>query len=157
KEVGGETLRAKLGLIVSLPGMAINLARVMRNADAIHVRCPGNLGLIGAVLAPRFSRRLIAKYAGQWDGGHGEPFSARFQRAILRSSWWKGPVTVYGSWQGTPKHIIPFFPSLLSAEQLERARASARRLRRGPGLQVLYTGRLSKAKNVDVLLRATAI
>jgi glycosyltransferase involved in cell wall biosynthesis len=80
----------------------------------------------------------------------------RVQRAILRSRWWKGPVTVYGAWPGSPRHVIPFFTSLLTAEQLERARMAARRERRGPGLRVLYTGRLSKSKNVDVLLRAAA-
>lgn len=156
KEAGGETLAAKLGLIASVPGMALGLARAMRRADAIHVRCPGNLGLIGAVMAPLFSRRLIAKYAAQWNGGPGEPYSARLQRAILSSPWWKGPVTVYGAWPGSPRHVIPFFTSLLTADQIERARASAARERRGPGLRVLYTGRLSKAKNVDVLLRAAA-
>jgi glycosyltransferase involved in cell wall biosynthesis len=156
KEAGGETLWAKLGLIASIPSMMISLARAMRRADAIHVRCPGNLGLIGAILAPLFSRRVIAKYAAQWNGGAGEPFSARLQRAILRSSWWKGPVTVYGNWPGSPRHVIPFFTSLLTADQIDRARQSAARDRRGPGLRLLYTGRLSKAKNVDVLLRAAA-
>jgi glycosyltransferase involved in cell wall biosynthesis len=136
--------------------MAWGLARAMRSADAIHVRCPGNLGLIGAILAPLFSRRIIAKYAAQWNGGDGEPLSARLQRAILRSNWWKGPVTVYGAWPGSPRHVIPFFTSLLTAEQIERARESAARARRGPELRALYTGRLSKAKNVDVLLRAVA-
>jgi len=156
KEAGGETLWAKLRLIASIPAMVWGLASAMRRADAIHVRCPGNLGLLGAVLAPLFSRRIIAKYAAQWNGGDGEPFSARLQRAILSSWWWKGPVTVYGSWPGSPKHVIPFFTSLLTADQIERARQSAARDRRGPGLRVLYTGRLSKAKNVDVLLRAAA-
>ena len=156
KEAGGETVAAKAGLVASIPGMMWGLARAMRRADAIHVRCPGNLGLIGAVMAPLFSRRIIAKYAAQWNGGDGEPFSARVQRAILGSRWWKGPVTVYGEWPGSPRHVISFFTSLLAAEQIEAARVSAARERRGPGLRVLYTGRLSKAKNVDVLLRAVA-
>ncbi len=44
------------------------LDRALRGADAIQVRCPGNLGLLGAVLAPVRSRRVVAKYAGQWHG-----------------------------------------------------------------------------------------
>ena len=156
KEAGGASLGAKLELAASVPAMALGLARAMRRADAIHVRCPGNLGLMGAAMAPLFSRRLVAKYAAQWNGAAGEPWSVRLQRAILRSRWWKGPVTVYGAWPGSPRHVIPFFTSLLTAEQLERARMAARRERRGPGLRVLYTGRLSKSKNVDVLLRAAA-
>ena len=156
KEAGGEGVWAKLGLAASVPAMAWGLARAMRRADAIHVRCPGNLGLMGAVMAPLFSRRLVAKYAAQWNGSAGEPWSMRMQRAVLRSRWWKGPVTVYGTWPGSARHVIPFFTSLLTAEQLERAQASARRPRRGPELRVVYTGRLSKAKNVDVLLRAVA-
>src|SRR6185437_11672977 len=96
-EAGGNGFSDKLALAASVPAMVFGLARAMRQAGAIHVRCPGNLGLIGALLAPIFSRRLIAKYAAQWRGGDGIPLSAKFQRAILRSRWWRGPVTVYGS------------------------------------------------------------
>ena len=156
-EAGGDSLAAKLALAASVPAMAWGLARAMQRADAIHVRCPGNLGLVGVVLAPLFSRRLVAKYAAQWHGGDGIALSAKLQRAILGSPWWRGPVTVYGSWPGYRRHIVPFFTSLLTGEQIGRARLSALRERRGPGLEVLFTGRLSKAKNVDVLLEAVAV
>src|SRR5690242_7585092 len=68
KEVGGERWHDKVGNVLALPALVTGLVPEMRKADAIHVRCPGNLGLLGALLAPLFSRRLIAKYAGQWDG-----------------------------------------------------------------------------------------
>jgi glycosyltransferase involved in cell wall biosynthesis len=155
-EAGGAGPGAKIRLAASVPAMAWGLARAMRKADAIHVRCPGNLGLVGAALAPWFSRRTVAKYAAQWHGGAGIPLSARLQRAILASRWWNGPVTVYGSWPGYRRHVIPFFTSLLTSGQIARARAAASRERRGPVLEVLFTGRLSKAKNVDVLLEAVA-
>ncbi len=155
-EAGGAGLGAKLRLAASVPAMAFGLARAMRQADAIHVRCPGNLGLVGAALAPRFSRRTVAKYAAQWHGGTGIPLSARLQRALLASRWWNGPVTVYGSWPGYRRHVVPFFTSLLTSGQIARARLAASRERSGPVLEVLFTGRLSKAKNVDVLLEAIA-
>ena len=128
----------------------------MKKADAIHIRCPGSFGLAGALLAPLFSPRLIAKYAGQWNGYPGEPATVRLQRAVLRSRWWRGPVTVYGRWPHQPAHVIPFFTSVLTRDQLARASACAARRAFTPPLRALFVGRLSAAKNVDVLLRAIA-
>jgi glycosyltransferase involved in cell wall biosynthesis len=157
KETGGQSLKAKLVQVVCLPPLIASLCKVMHKADAIHVRCPGNLGLLGALLAPLFSRCLVAKYAGQWDGYPGEPRTVRLQRALLRSRWWRGPVTVYGEWPGQPAKIIPFFTSILSDEQIGRARQAVRNKRSEGPLRVLYVGRLSKSKNVDTLLEAAAL
>jgi glycosyltransferase involved in cell wall biosynthesis len=151
---GGETALAKLRLAVTLPAMIFGLMRAMFRADAIHVRCPGNLGLLGVILAPLFCRRLVAKYAAQWCGVVNEPLSYRMQRYILASRWWRGPVTVYGKWPGQPSNVVPFFTSLLDAGQLDRAIRACRAERPRNVLRVLFTGRLTKSKNVHVLLRA---
>jgi hypothetical protein len=115
RELGGETLSAKAKLLFSVPIVCWELARAMRQGDAIHVRCPGNLGLLGSIFAPLFSKHLVAKFAGQWNSSPGEPWSNRVQRAVLRSRWWGSPVTVYGRWPGEPRHIIPFFNSVMTA------------------------------------------
>lgn len=153
-ETGGDRLRAKAVQVLLLPLLVFGLCRAMRRADAIHVRCPGNLGLLAILLAPLFSRRRVAKYAGQWCGYAGEPRTGRWQRALLRSSWWGAPVTVYGRWPDEPPHVVPFFTSILTDEQVARARESARRRRFGHAPRVLYVGRLYEGKNVDVLLDA---
>jgi glycosyltransferase involved in cell wall biosynthesis len=154
-ETGGDNLRAKALQVLMLPLLVFGLCRAMRRADAIHVRCPGNLGLLGIFLAPLFSRRLVAKYAGQWCGYAGEPWTARLQRALLRSAWWRAPVTVYGRWANQPPQVVPFFTSILTDEQVARAREAASRktFDRAP-LRVLYVGRLYEGKNVEVLLTA---
>jgi glycosyltransferase involved in cell wall biosynthesis len=158
KETGGDSFGAKLKQMISLPALISGLCGAMLRADAIHVRCPGNLGLLGAVFAPVFSRRLVAKYAGQWTGYPGEPLTWRWQRALLRSRWWRGPVTVYGDWPNQPPHVIPFFTSMLDETQAERARmAAARRKIDGKTLRVLFVGRLSAAKNVNAILDAVAL
>lgn len=157
REAGGESIAAKLGLALALPVMVFDLCRALSRADAIHVRCPGNLGLLGALLAPLFSRRLIAKYAGQWSPYEGEALTVRLQRAILRSRWFAGPVTVYGHWPSQPEHIIPFFTSVLNDEHLERGRRAALARRKNETLRIVFSGRLSASKKVDVLLRALAL
>jgi len=154
RETGGTTLAAKVRQAWAVPGMALSLCRAMRRADAVHVRCPGNLGLLAVFLAPLMSRRIVAKYAGQWTGYPGEAWSYRLQRRLLGSRWWRGPVTVYGRWPDQPPHVVPFFTSILTAEQMERARRAAAGKRLQQPLEVLYVGRLSAAKNVDVLIRA---
>ncbi|MGC8731864.1 MAG: glycosyltransferase, partial [Halothiobacillaceae bacterium] len=163
RETGGTTLKAKLHQAFSLPFLIRDLARAMRRADAIHVRCPGSLGLLGAAMARCFSPFRIAKYAGQWNGYPGEPWTVRLQRMVLRSWWWGAPVTVYGHWPGQPEHVIPFFTSVLTADQIERARTSAQNKTFRQPLRILYVGRLSRSKHVDTLissvsrLRATGI
>src|SRR5581483_10696989 len=106
------------------------------------------------MIAPLFSKRLVAKYAGQWKSGANDPWSVRFQRQLLRSRWWGSPVTVYGRWPNEPDHIVPFFNSVLTSEHIGRARAAMARRGEEELRHVLYVGRLSKAKNVDVLIRA---
>jgi glycosyltransferase involved in cell wall biosynthesis len=156
REAGGDSLVGKLSLAAAIPAMVCGLARSMSKADAIHVRCPGNLGLIGVLLAPLMGRPLVAKYAAQWDSAVNEPWSAKLQKFILRSRWWKGPVTVYGKWPNQPSHVIPFFTSLLTSQQMDQARIGAAGRRLGGPLRVLYTGRLSKAKHVDTVIKAAA-
>lgn len=120
-ERGGNSWQEKILQILSLPVMMFRLSSSMRQADAIQVRCPGNLGMLGVILAPLFSRYRVAKYAGQWNGYPNETFSNRLQRIILSSGWWKSPVLVYGNWPKQPKHIKPFFTSMMSEEQVNHA------------------------------------
>jgi glycosyltransferase involved in cell wall biosynthesis len=154
-ETGGTTALAKARQALAVPQLLYSLGRAMMSADAIHVRCPGNLGLLGLLCAPLFSRYVVAKYAGQWTG-RTEAWTVGLQRMILRSRWWRGPVTVYGRWANQPSHIVPFFTSILDEAQLARARAAARPRKRSGPLRVLYVGRLSRSKNVHVLVAAVA-
>jgi len=156
-ETGGTTLQAKIHQLFRLPAIVWRLRRAMRWAGAIHVRCPGNVGLIGVLLAPLYSRRLVAKFAGQWDAVRGEAVTVRLQKRILASRWWKGPTTVYGRHSGQPKKVVSFFTSMLDSQQMEMAQAAAAARREIGKLRVLFVGRLSRSKNVECVLRAVAL
>ena len=153
-EAYGDGFWAKCHQAALLPQILWQLARCIAKADAIHVRCPGRLGLLGCVLAPLGSDSLIAKYAMQWKPYQGEPWSWRLQRAILASWWWHGPVTVYGQWAGLEAKVIPLFTSTLSEDQLEHARQVSLQPRDPCIFRVLIVGRLAKSKNIEVVCEA---
>lgn len=156
RETGGETTREKLVQALLLPKLCWDLMKALRQADAIHVRCPGNLGLLGTLLAPLFSRRLICKYSNQWSSFPSEPLSWKCQRLILRSPWWRGPVTVYSRPASGSRKVAPFFTSIMSSAQLAGARKAVARDRGPGGLKLLFVGRLTKSKNVGSVLSALA-
>jgi glycosyltransferase involved in cell wall biosynthesis len=149
---GGPTPAAKAWQLLTLPRLIWSLVAALRGAEAVQVRCPGNLGLLGVLLVPLLTRRMVAKYAGAWSPYPGEPWSRKVQRLLLASRWWRGPVTVYGRRPGQPAHVVPFFNAVLSADHIRGAKRSAPHRE----LRVLYVGRLSRAKNVDALLHAVA-
>jgi glycosyltransferase involved in cell wall biosynthesis len=154
REVGGDSFGSKAKAILLLPVLLWDLSQALRQADAIQVRSPGNLGFLGSLLGPLFSKYLVAKYAGQWNPSPHDPLSIRLQRSVFRSGWWRGPVTVYGNWAGQPSHIVPFFNSVLTEDQIARAEVAIRGRGAEEFKHVLFVGRLSRSKNVDVLLSA---
>lgn len=156
-ETGGKTRQAKAKQVLLLPAHLWRLSGAMREADAIHVRFPASLGLLGALLAPLFSPYLVAKWAGQWNAYEGERFAIRVQRWLLRSRWWHGIVTVYGQWSNEPAHIISFFTSMMTAEQVKCAVEIARDKKITAPLRVLFSGRLAPEKRVDALLHAVKL
>lgn len=153
---GGDRFSAKLRQLLLLPLLVGRICRALWRADAVHVRCPGNMGLLGVLVAPVFSRRLVAKYAGQWNGFPGEKWTVRLQRGVLRSRWWRGPVTVYGDWPDQPPNVVPFFTSVLTEDQIASAGLGTDRRRRENALRVLFVGRLTGPKNVATVLLALA-
>jgi glycosyltransferase involved in cell wall biosynthesis len=156
-EAGGNSWLAKLRLIALTPALVWSLGRAMRRSDAVHVRCPGNLGLLAASIAPLLCSYRVAKYAGQWPAYPGQTIANALQKHILRSRWWRAPVTVYGQWPGEPSHVVPFFTSVLTPQQMRRAKHAAETARfDGPTLRVLYVGQLGDWKNVDSVVRAVA-
>jgi glycosyltransferase involved in cell wall biosynthesis len=81
-------------------------------ADHIHLRCPGNIGLLGCIAQMAFPGKVkTAKYAGNWDPKAKQPLSYRLQRSILSNTFLtrKMQVLVYGKWNGMTKNIQPFF------------------------------------------------
>ena len=120
--VGVETidllgLKAVLRTIVKLPKISVQIYRAMQQADHIHLRCPGNIGLLGCLIQMLFPKKpKTAKYAGNWDPKSRQPWSYWLQKRILSNTLVTRnmQVLVYGEWEGTTKNIKPFFTATYS-------------------------------------------
>jgi len=98
--------------LLVLPVIIKKIYQEMSDADHIHLRCPGNIGLLGAIVQIFFPRKKkTAKYAGNWDPKSKQPWSYNLQKWILSNSFLTKnmQVLVYGDWPDQSKNIKPFF------------------------------------------------
>lgn len=112
----------RLNALRVFPLVLFTIFRAMRGADHIHLRCPGNVGLIGCLAQMFFPRKTkTAKYAGNWDWNSSQPWSYRLQQSILRSTFLSRNMTtlIYGDWPDRTKNTLPFFTASYSETDKE--------------------------------------
>lgn len=134
--------------LYKLPGIIKATYSAMKAADHIHLRCPGNMGLIGAVLQIFFPKKpKTAKYAGNWDPKSKQPFTYKLQRWILSNTFLTKnmQVLVYGDWAHQTKNIKPFFTATYSEAEVQNAKCEIRSVQDGV-VHFLFIGTLSKGK-----------
>ena len=105
-----------------IPGICWHIFIAMKNADHIHLRCPGNIGLLGCFIQILFpSITKTAKYAGNWDPKSKQPWTYRLQKWILSNPFLTRnmQVLVYGEWKGSTRNIQPFFTATYSEYEKE--------------------------------------
>lgn len=108
-------IKSKKNLFKAICNSILNifvLIRAMKSADHIHLRCPGNMALLGCIAQVFFpSKSKTAKYAGNWDSKGKQPFTYRLQKKILSNTFLTKnmQVLVYGEWANQTKNIKPFF------------------------------------------------
>jgi glycosyltransferase involved in cell wall biosynthesis len=105
-------LKSILSTIFKTPGICWKIFSAMQKADHIHLRCPGNMGLLASLIQILFPKKIkTAKYAGNWDSKSKQPLSYKLQKWILSNTFLTRnmQVLVYGQWEGSSKNIKPFF------------------------------------------------
>lgn len=135
-----------------LPLIIAKLWIAMRNADHIHLRCPGNLALIGCFLQLFFPRKKkTVKYAGNWDPKSNQPTTYKLQRWIINQPWLSRNITVlvYGDWPHSSPHIRPFF----TASYFEGDFVPVKKKLFSEGIKLVYVGGLVAGKNPIISLQ----
>ena len=137
--------KSLLRAVFLLPKLFSTVYKAMQAADHIHLRCPGNMGLIGCIVQVFFpKKKKTAKYAGNWDLKAKQPWSYRLQKWILNNTFLTKnmQVLVYGEWEGSSKNIKPFFTATYS--ELEKEAVSPRNL--NEGFRFIFVGLLTEGK-----------
>jgi len=113
---------AMLTTLLKLPGILLKIYQAMKRADHIHLRCPGNMGLLGCLVQVLFpSKPKTAKYAGNWDPKSKQPWSYNLQKWILSNTLLTKnmKVLVYGDWPAQSKNIKSFFTASYFQSEIE--------------------------------------
>lgn len=134
-----------------LPKVVATVYKAMKSSDHIHLRCPGNMGLIGAVVQILFpEKQKTAKYAGNWDSASKQPFTYRLQRWILSNTFLTRnmQVLVYGDWPNQTKNILSFFTASYSEEEISKYEEQdlVKIASLSEEVRFLFVGTLSKGK-----------
>jgi len=148
RPAGGNSFREKLSIFVRIPSWLKVMKREISEADAIHIRCPAGVSLIG-LLAQWFwgkEKPCWVKYAGNWNPPKGEPLSYKLQRFWLAKNFQRGVVTVNGQWEGQPAHVVTFKNPSFSRTELTQAASLAEIKQLTIPIRLLFVGRVEVEK-----------
>lgn len=133
--------------IFKLPKILLQIIVAMQQADHIHLRCPGNMGLLACIAQIFFpSKPKTAKYAGNWDPKANQPWTYRLQKWILSNTFLTRnmQVLVYGNWQNQSKNIKPFFTATYS--ETEKI-VIQKTIHPNTKIKLIFVGSLAEGKN----------
>lgn len=131
--------------VLKMPLIMYEILKASRKADHIHLRCPGNIGLLGCLVQVLFPKKIkTAKYAGNWDPKSKQPISYRVQKRILSNTFLTKNMSalVYGNWKNQSKNIKPFFTASFS----EIDKVSIKEKNYSKSLKFVFIGALLRGK-----------
>ena len=135
--------------LIKLPEIFNSVYKAMSQASHIHLRCPGNMGLVGAIVQILFpNKQKTAKYAGNWDPKSKQPWSYRLQKWILSNTFLTKnmQVLVYGEWEGSSKNVKSFFTATYSELEVQNSKFKIQDSKFAEPFRFIFVGTLSKGK-----------
>ncbi len=133
--------------VFKIPKICWTIFNAMKKADHIHLRCPGNIGLLGCFVQILFPSKIkTAKYASNWDIHSKQPLSYKLQRWILNNTFLTKniQVLVYGDWGNSTKNVKSFFTA--TYYEKEKKHIEIRNTHQTP-IWFIFVGTLTKGKN----------
>ncbi|MFT3739988.1 MAG: glycosyltransferase [Breznakibacter sp.] len=149
-----QSFPAAMSTFVRLPLVVWVLFREMHRANHIHLRCPGNMGLVASFVQLFFPGKIkTVKYANNWDWNSTQPWTYRLQQRILRNEWLthRTKVLVYGDWGEKSRHIVPFYTA--SYTNADKLPVSVRDISDKQPVRLVFVGTLTANKRPLVAVK----
>jgi glycosyltransferase involved in cell wall biosynthesis len=154
----GSDLRRKASVLFRLPYYLLKIGRHVAGADVVHVPLPGDMPALGFFLAVLLRRRLIARYCGSWANNSQSTAAGRLLKSAMRRlAGGRNVMFATGEFDGAkPARVNAVFATSLTQSELDGIRPRYGR-ELGDEIRLVYMGRLSVEKGIDVLIRAVAL
>ncbi|GAB1472147.1 hypothetical protein MASR2M66_30250 [Chloroflexota bacterium] len=154
----GQDARRKLSVLANLPYYLSMIIKYVRRADVVHTPLPGDIPLLGMLVALALRKPLIARYGGSWVANSQTTVMSRLTKAIMRQfAGGRNVMLATGEGESVPAPNMHWvFVSALSQAELQKIQPV---FDRGLSIQprLIYAGRLSPEKGVLILIEALAI
>lgn len=158
RQPAGRDLRRKLSMLANLPYFLSILWRHIRRADVVHTPVPGDIPLLGMLVALAQRKPLLVRYGGSWQDNDQQTAANRFTKALMRrAAGGRNVMLATGAGSEPPAEGVHWIFSTTLAQrelagihpQLDRGLSNPPRL--------VYVGRFSPEKGIPNLVRAIAL
>ncbi|MFT5214728.1 MAG: glycosyltransferase involved in cell wall biosynthesis [Patiriisocius sp.] len=152
KDVGGNTLKAKLNILRLYPSMFILIRKEVKRHKFIHSRAPSNPAVIAMFLSFFFrNKKFWHKYAGTWIDN--ASFFYKVQRKFLKKLKNNSIITINGNFSDK-KNIISFENPCLDMEDRALGKKIIKTKKIQDKIVFCFVGLLNTHKGVDKILEA---
>ncbi|WP_425639513.1 glycosyltransferase family 4 protein [Algoriphagus yeomjeoni] len=151
-----QSKQAIIQALKDLPGIIREIYRAMKDAKHIHIRIPGNMGLLAMFIQVLFPQKpKTIKYAGNWDGQSKQPRTYKIQRFIANSTFLtkNAKVLVYGKWPDSTTNVLPFF----TASYRENEKEPVNKPSLSDKIRLVFIGALYDGKNPEIGLKLSQL
>jgi glycosyltransferase involved in cell wall biosynthesis len=154
----GADFRRKLFILANLGHYLKVIAGEVGKADVVHVPLPGDIPLLGMMVALARRKRLIARYGGSWRTTSRTTLMNRVTRALMSATaGGRNVMLATGANDGEASPGVHWlYASALTSDELRRVQPCFERgVQRPP--RVIFAGRLSEEKGLMNLVRAISL
>jgi glycosyltransferase involved in cell wall biosynthesis len=140
---------------LQMPLLFLRMLKFVWTNDVFLIRAPGHFSLVAHVLVTILRKKSVTKFAGFFGDFEGERIPSRVERFFIRNFLSDSNIVlVYG--KHPQRHLISFFPLVLSYRELETIKALPIAAQKA-NFRFYSLGRLLSVKGFDLAINGLGL